>query len=874
MITLFFSDIEGSTRQWESDPAQMRQVLERHDQLLIDGIEHEGGRVVLEKGEGDSFFAVFSEATAALAAALACQRSLASEAWPGGASLRVRVAIHSAEVDPDFRGPDTNRAARIRAIGHGGQTLVSRATEALVRDTLPPRTTLVDLGEHRLKDLSRPERVFQLAHPDLQASFPPLKSLDSFSHNLPVQVTSFVGRESEIESLSQELEQARLVTLTGTGGTGKTRLALHVAGGLVGSFPEGVHFVDLSPLADPDLVTPAIAATLGVRENPVTCCSRVWRARCGRGAQLLLLDNCEHLIDTVARVVGELLTQCPRLTVLATSREGLGVPGELVWRVPSLGLPDPEAGDLASSESVRLFVERAAAARRGFALTEENSGPVGDICRRLDGVPLAIELAAARTSAMSPAEILKRLEDRFRLLTGGARTAVARQQTLEAAVDWSHDLLGEQEKVLFRRLSVFSGGFNMGAAEAVCAGAGLTPGDVLDLLVRLVDRSLVVADDPGAGETRYRLLETLRQYGRKKLLEAGEADALQNAHLSFFGALVDSVMKERSREQNLSLDRLQVDQDNLRTALDWSAALAGADDEIHLAVGAGWLWATRGPYREGRERLLEILERRPEQTVGRARVLLNAGALSVYVGDSDGARRYVEEAIEIFRRAGNEPGETEAIARLAFSHWAVGDIKPARENFEVALEMWRKQERPGRVAYVLVMLGQLALADEDYPAAHEMLEESQALARARGDLRSMMLAESLAGNIALREGDYALAARSFRQSLELARQHGDRQFMTVGLEMGAMVAAALGELVHAAILEGASTSQRQKLGVVMRPPWIEPIREKWSQFVSDGLSDADQQRGLGRRMTLEQAVAMALDGPLARVTEEQGAGSN
>src|ERR1700737_4794452 len=463
-ITFLFTDIEGSTRRWEADPVTMRKVLGRHDSILTEGIEGSGGQALLDRGEGDSFFAVFARPVDAVVAALGIQKALLAEPWPDGAPVLVRMAIHTGLAGDDYRGPDTNRAARIRAIGHGGQVLVSHSTQALLQRALPDGMALLDLGEHALKDVSAPERVFQLAHPDLPSEFPRLKSLNMFRQNLPAAVTNFIGRERELAEVRRLVRESGLLPLTGSGGTGKTRLALEVAGELIDDCPGGVCFVDVARVTDGEWGPQARAPPLGLREDPGRVATQVVAEHLGPARALVLLDNCEHLVEACSRLADSLLAACPQLSILCTSTEALNIAGEVAWRVPPLGVPEAAeslpADRLAEYEAIRLFVDRASASRPGFKLTDQNGAAVAQVCRRLDGIPLALYLAAARIRAMSPEEILKRLDDRFRLLTGGGRTAMPRQQTLQAAVDWSHGLLADEEKVLFRRLSVFVGGFN------------------------------------------------------------------------------------------------------------------------------------------------------------------------------------------------------------------------------------------------------------------------------------------------------------------------------------------------------------------------------------------------------------------------------
>ncbi len=530
-VTLLLADVEGSTRLWETQPEEMTAAVARLDQAVAGAIAAHGGIRPVEQGEGDSFVIAFARASDAVACALDLQRAPL-------APIKLRIGLHTGEVrlrdEGNYIGPTINRTARLRDLAHGGQTVLSGATEPLVVDQLPPGVGLTELGTHPLRDLPRPERVVQLCHPDLRNDFPPLRTAATVvSHNLPVQLTSFVGRQAEMKSLREALAGNRLVTLTGAGGAGKTRLAVHVAAELAGEFGDGVCYVDLAPITHPDLVPVTAARALGLPDQPgrstMDTLLRFVRDR----QMLVVLDNCEHLLDASAALVVALLGGAPGLTLLATSREPLGVTGEATWQVPSLSLAD---------DAIELFADRARLARTDFTITDDNSAAVAEICRRLDGMPLAIELAAARVRALSLTEIVDGLHDRFRLLTGGSRTAVRRQQTLRASVDWSHALLTDTERILFRRLAVFLGGFDLEAAQAVAGAGDIERYQVLDQLTLLVDKSLVVAENTG-GPTRYRLLETVRQYALEKLGESGEADAVRSRHCDYYtsmAALLDA----------------------------------------------------------------------------------------------------------------------------------------------------------------------------------------------------------------------------------------------------------------------------------------------------------------------------------------------
>jgi predicted ATPase/class 3 adenylate cyclase len=576
-VTFLLSDVEGSTRRWEEASEAMTVAVPRHYELLDEAIRRHGGVRPVEQGEGDSVVGAFSRASDAVAAAVAVQQAFAAEAWPAGADLRVRVAVHTGEAElrdhGSYLGHALNRAARIRATGHGGQVLVSAATAALVADRLPAQVTLADLGLHRLKDLGTPEHIWQLVHPDLPSVFPPLRSLDAFRHNLPVQLTPLIGRGPEITAVGDLLAGERLVTLTGSAGVGKTRLALAVAAETVDSKLGGVWWVELAPVADPDAVGRAAVAALGAREAPGVPVVHQVAAALGGQPSLLVFDNCEHLVAACAEFVSALLSAKPSASVLTTSREPIGVPGEITWRVPSMRCPAREDSldvpTLTQYDAVALFVERARRARPSFAVSDANAPAIAEICHRLDGIPLAVELAAARCRQLSAEHIATELDNRFRLLTGGARTVMARQQTLAASVDWSHERLDDTEQITFRRLGAFAGPFPLEAAEAVVAAGGdLDPNEVFDVLSRLVDKSLVTVAEDRRSEPRYRLLETLRAYALDHSRAAGELTLIRTAHAAWWA---DWLEPRGAMPTDDILEDIEAFHANLVAALDWSS---------------------------------------------------------------------------------------------------------------------------------------------------------------------------------------------------------------------------------------------------------------------------------------------------------------
>nr|WP_156297879.1 LuxR family transcriptional regulator [Mycobacterium paragordonae] len=643
-VTLLLADVEGSTRLWETQPEQMTAALSLLNRTVDHTVAaHDGVRPV-EQGEGDSFVAAFARASDAVACALALQRAQL-------APIRLRIGLHTGEIqlrdEANYAGPTINRTARIRDLAHGGQTVMSGVTESLVIDRLPDGVWLDDLGSYPLRGVPRPERVVQLCHPDLRNDFPPLRVRTVVaSHNLPVQLTSFVGRQAQMAELSQLVTVNRLMTLTGAGGAGKTRLAVELAAGLPAEFPDGVWYIDLAPITNPAVAPVTVARTLGLAEQQGLSVMDTLMRFFGERKMLLLLDNCEHLLDACGTIVIQLLGACPRLTILATSREPLAVPGELSWRVPSLSLAD---------EAVDMFTDRARRARPDFVAAEPNL--VEEICRRLDGMPLAIELAAARVRALSLAQILDSLHDRFRLLTGGARTAVRRQQTLRASVDWSHALLTEPERVLFRRLAAFMGSFDLDAAQAVGAANELERYQLMDLLTLLVDKSLVTAidADPGAG-MRYRLLETVRQYALEKLGESGEADEVRDRHRDYFTAT--SVGLESTippwDEQLMAWAELEVA--NLRAAYGWSREKCDYDAALRLVSSLAQFWVRRGRVREGLAGFDAILNAADHSEIAPtvwARAVADHGILSGWVGSPASLDR-VTEALAIAHRIGDE----------------------------------------------------------------------------------------------------------------------------------------------------------------------------------------------------------------------------
>jgi predicted ATPase/class 3 adenylate cyclase/DNA-binding CsgD family transcriptional regulator len=827
-VTFLLTDIEGSTGRWEADGAAMAEAVRRHYAILDETIARHGGRRPAEQGEGDSVVAVFSRAADAVAAAVDVQRRFSDEPWPAGAALRLRIALHSGDAElrdaDNYFGPGIIRAARLRAIAHGGQTVLSRTTHDLVVDRLPDGVTLVDLGPHRLRDLGRPEQVYQLRHPDLPAEFPPLRSVDAWPNNLPVQLTTFIGRTAEIAEVRRLVAGSRLVTLTGSGGCGKSRLALQAAAESVGDHPDGVWWVELAPVADPALVPQAVLAALGLRDATRSPVEHLTGYLAGQRL-LLVLDNCEHLLEASAALVHALLAGCPGLTVLATSREPLAVQGEQTWRVPSLSIPEPGEAPaiegLDDYEATRLFCDRARRARPNFRLTEDVAAAVGVICRRLDGIPLAIELAAARIRALTAVQIAAGLDDRFRLLTGGPRTVTARHQTLLASVAWSHELLSPPERALFRRLSVFAGGFTLDAAEDVAAGDGLDPLAVLDHLAQLVDRSLVVMEERG-GQARYRLLETIRQYAADRLVDAGEAPAVRSRHLGFYRRLAEAAEPRVEAADAAVLDGLEAELDNLRAAHQWALA-TGSESALRLAAPLPLFWYQRGHYREGRQRLREALESAAEgAAILRAQVLWGLGHLAFYEGDFPEAYDFGERSLTCAEQADDDRMRARALGLLSWVETFRNPLS-ARARLVAAVAFARRAGDQWSLADNLQAMGWTHVVQEDHDSARPFLEECAAVATRLGNPYFLAWNGGAFGQARIRTGDYAGALAALEAGVAASRAVGEPDTLAWDLSWLCEAKVALGDYdgARAAIDdEGLARLQRTGSGPSVVLLWL------------------------------------------------------
>ena len=806
-VTFLFTDIEGSTALWERDGARMSQALAAHDALARRAVESHRGRVV--KTTGDGVHAVFDDALDALAATVDMQQLLADPAATCGVPLHVRCGLHAGVVerrDNDYFGSTVNRAARIMSAAHGGQVLLSQAAVDCVREVLPAAVSLRDLGKVRLKDLATPEHVYQLVHTQLRQDFPVLRSLEATPNNLPQQATSFIGREGELAALKRLLTKTRLLTLTGAGGCGKTRLSLQVAADSLERFPDGAWFVELAPLSDPSRVPQAVSTVLGLKEEPGKPITQTLTEHLKDKRLLVVLDNCEHLLDVCARLAYSLMRQCPDVKILASSREALGIGGEQAYRVPSMSLPDSKQPNTRSSvaqfEAVRLFTERALLARADFQVTDQNAGRLASICYRLDGIPLAIELAAARVRSLSVEEIDGKLDQRFRLLTGGSRTALPRQQTLRSLIDWSYDLLNEPEKLLLQRLSVFASGWMLDAAEEVCAGEGVMGSQVLDLLTLLSDKSLVLAEQT-CGQSRYRLLETVRQYALEKLLERGDVEFVRKRHRDFFLALAwQAQPKMMGPEHAAWLRRLEDEHENLRAALDWSLMEAGADAGLRFCAALHRFWWARGYLSEGREWCVRALGKvgAEARTRERADALNVAGVLAYHQGDYPAARGLDEESLAIRRQLGDRKGVAASLNNLGLVACDQGEFAAARMLYEESLAIKRELgDRPG-IANSLNNLGNVAYDQGDLASSRVLYEESLTIARELGDREAVARLLGNLGNVAMHQHDFASARALHEQGLAIKRELGHRQRIASSLNSLGNLATEQGDLDSARAL--------------------------------------------------------------------------
>ena len=865
-VTFLFTDIEGSTRLLQELGERYAAVLDEHAAILRLAIREGGGVEV--NTEGDAFFAVFESPAGAVRAAVSAQRGLAGHSWSPGPPVRVRMGLHTGDGTlggDDYVGIDVHRAARIAGAAHGGQVLLSDSTRALTEHALPEGASLRDLGQHRLKDIALPERLHQLVIEGLRSDFPAPRTLDARPNNLPVQLSSFVGREEEIGEVRRLLDGTRLLTLSGPGGSGKSRLALEVAAELLSDFRDGAFFADLSSVTDPALVPSVVARALGVPQVTGRPVLEAVKQHLRDKQLLLVADNFEQVAEA-APMLEELLAAAPALKVMVTSRVVLSLRGEQEYLVPSLDMPDPgrlpDVHALERFEAVRLFTERALAVQPGFRLTEENAPAVAEIVARLDGLPLAIELAATRTKVLTPQAMLPRLQQRLSILTAGARTLPERQRTLRDTIAWSYDLLDAAERRLFARLSVFTGGWTLESAEVVCDPAGLGL-DVLDGLTSLVDKSLVGRTGPAGAQPRFTMLETIREFGREQLQAGGDLDAVLRRHGDHFLDLAAEAEPHLTAgDQGEWLDRCERDHANIRAALRW-AIDAGEVDRAQEAAGALWrFWQQRGHLAEGR-RWLEALLAPPlpqGRTAARAKALTAAGGIAWWQEDMAAAQGFYKEALAIERELGDPAGIAEALYNQGFILGARDDFDGAVRLFEESLELFRQVgDEPGMArAEWMIMIRDLAAGDLDGTVARA--EAAVATWRRVGD--RFLLGDGLVwlGVVYARVGRRADARRAILQALDLIREI-DSPMGMVSVILGLAYVARWEERHEDAMrLLGAGASLRERVGGGAPINFLAGFMGDPEAEARAHLSREAARRALneGRAMGVDAALALAV----------------
>jgi len=916
-VSFLFTDIEGSTKLAQDYPDEMPALLARHNEILENAIKAQNGFVF--NIVGDSYHASFQSAEQALNAALEAQRNLTKEAW-SPAPVKARMGIHTGNAtleDPKGSSPYKGYAtlaltSRVMSAGHGGQILLTQDSFALVDQKIPD-VSLKNMGEHNLKDVNRPQQLYQVMAGDLPAEFPPLKTQKTINHNLPLNLTSFIGRDKEINEVKAAIENTRLLTLIGPGGTGKTRLSIQVGNEFITTMPHGVWMVELAPISDPALIPQTVAMVFGLRESPGLPIAEQINDYLRAKQLLLILDNCEHLVEGSADFANGILKGCPQIKILASSREALGVPNESTYRVPSLGLPDKKDISLdkvSKFESVQLFTERAKAANPNFELNTKNASAIAQICRRLDGIPLALELAAARAKVLSVEQIAERLDDRFRLLTGGSRTALPRQQTLRALIDWSYGLLSEPEKALFRRLAVFEGGWTLEAAEKVCSGNGVDEYDVLDLLTQLVDKSLVITEEKD-GSVRYGRLETIRQYAREKLLETEESIVVRSKHLEYYislGTRLDKVYI--SPFQHDMIQQMAPEYDNIRSALSWSVEkdIEKATNLLSITV-VFWSWVLLGNTTEVGEWSKLVLDKLEEKgknepseliTKLRGQMLNRYSQVLMNIGDHKAACRAAEESIEIARKLNDQKTLANALGSLAHCSVYAGNpekaqtaaqegIKLSEEIGELHEQVWaldamthyhsiyggddevyryyeiingvlRSQNIPNDPVYDGGFKVEQALKKGKFAEAEKIIDSLMFIILERKDNYTLATMQSMFAHALRQIGDLERAEFHYRKTILLWQDRGHRAAMAHQLECFAFIALVQEDPERAAKLLATAETIRNAINSVRTPPEQKEFEDAVAQLRS-GMEAAEFEKAWeeGKSMSLENAVSYVLD---------------
>ena len=862
-VTFFFSDIEGSTRLIQKLGESYPDVLLAHHTVLRQALAEHGGNEL--RTEGDSFFIVFGSALDACSGAAAAQQALQSHAWPEGGRVQVRIGLHTGEatlVGNEYLGLDVHRAARVASAAHGGQVLVSETTRALVDHVLPSSLTLKDLGLHRLKDLARPERLYQLNIDGLPGEFPALRTLEATPNNLPTQMTSFIGRDDQVREGRELLSRARLLTLTGPGGTGKTRLSLQIAADVMDQFPDGVYFVPLAAVQDPELVPSAIAQALAISSTggrrPIDALLEHLHDK----RTLLVLDNFEQLLPAAPLAI-MLLEGSPGLRVLVSSRSVLRVYGEQEFPVPPLAVPDlkalPSLSALSQFEAVRLFIERAVAVKPDFRATNENAPAIAGICERVDGLPLAIELAAARIKLFSPQALLSRLEKSLTALGSGARDLPSRQQTLRGAIQWSYDMIDAPGRRLLARFSVFARGGSLEQVESVCGPPDDIGGDVIDMLDQLADQSLV-RRLPDFSEPRFLMLQTIREFAAEQLEQSDEAAAIKDRHVQAFIALAQQaqphVFGSRRKEW---LDRLEMEDDNLRAALDWTLATGDAKNAMLLSACLWRFWQMRGHIHEGRARVVAALAlpKSRDYPMERLQALEAAGGLAYWQADMESAQRFYDECLELTRTTGDKQALANALYNAAFPNVVnMRESERPRQLLLEALPLFRELGDQSSVGRTLWGLGNGYYFDREYPTAKVTLEESHAVFRTIDDRFGLGWALHTHGLVSLKMGDIEAARKDFLEAIELFKEGGDVSGMVLQLDNLSQVIRADGDPGTATRLASAARVHQRSTGTGIG----QLLSEQEGRTGREGLSPQDAERVWteGQALTLDQALQEAV----------------
>ena len=876
-VTLLFTDIEGSTRLLQQLGERYADVLAECRQLLRSAFHQWNGHEV--DTQGDAFFIAFARATDAVAAAADGQRALANHPWPDGVIARVRMGLHTGEphlASEGYVGLDVHRAARIMSAGHGGQVLLSRTTSDLVEHALPESVSLLDLGAHRLKDLQQPSTLFQLVIEGLVADFPPLKTLDSYPNNLSLQPTPFIGREKEVVAIQRKLlrQDVRLVTLTGPGGVGKTRLGLQVAAEVSEHFIDGTWFVSLAPLTNPDLVIPAIIQTLGLREAQDQSPLDQLKASLREKQVLLLLDNFEQ-VASAATQIADLLGTCSHLNVLVTSREALHVRAEQEFPVPALALPDPkhlpDLARLSQYDAVAIFIERAQAVQPDFQVTNANAPAVAEICARLDGLPLAIELAAARIKLFPPQSLLNRLGQRLPLLTSNVRDTPARQRTLRKTIQWSYDLLSAQEQRLFRRLSVFVGGCTWQAIEAVSATFGDDTALVFETVASLINKNLLRQTASEEEELRLTMLETIREYGQECLAASREMDTTHEAHAAYYLALVEEATRGfKGRQQAEWLERIEGEHDNLRTAMEWSLDPAQAEPGIKMALrlceAMEVFWDVRGLYSEGRAFLEQALKSGEGVAASdRARALNAAAGYANVQGDYDQGEALLLKSLVLYRQLGDTRGVASTLQGLGWVAQTKGNnIVTARLLLEESLELYRGFGDKEATAWLLENLADVVSVQGEYNRGQALFEESLTIFKELGNQRGIAYClRQSALWLFCAQGDQARVRIRLEESLTISRELGNKDGMAFYSWLAGWIALSQGDAVSAYDLEVQSLAHWQDIGDRWRVFWSLAILGRIKAYQGDfAAALAFHEESLARARELKDfwLIAFCLEG--------------